>query len=641
MIFDSLISPKQAAATPAPHDDFWYSAIGLQTNSGIRLTPELAMRCTPVNASVKILSETVASLPLFVFQVIEGGKQKATNHPLYDLLHDRPNSWQSSFEWRETMQRNCALWGNAYSRIVPGPRGPVDELVPLASNRVTVRLLDNGRLRYEYSNQRGETEVYSQDEVFHLRWLSSEGYVGTSPIDELSEPVAMSLAAEAYGARFFQNDAQPNGWIEHPAHFGDDSARQRFRDGWQSAQTGENRHKTAVLEDGLKYHATGSSNRDSQYLETRKFQVEEVARIYNIPLPYLKDDARSTFANSEQKAIDFVVHTIRPWLVRWEQAMSRDLFIRPDLYFPQFSIDALLRGDIKSRYEAYGNAVTAGWITRNEVRELENRNPIDGLDEPLHQAALIPEGDDMAGEVEGFTSVMLGVFDERAQHEDRMARAIDDAVDHAHKDLVKRQAGYMQADERLGQLTEEAAKRIATREVRAARKALATKGHEGMKEWADEFYTRHAEFFSTAACVETARGDAYATASRADLLAAVHARSPEMLDEWEARRFKAAMEGVQRPVIQIVNEAQSPPVVEVTNEITNQIETPKVELQVEAPDVTVQVPEQVAPVVNVENKIEPAPVSVENKIETPTRSGKLRIVRDGGKILGAEEVEQL
>lgn len=395
MIFDRLFAAAaDEGQPPGPLDDYWYLPFQSgASETGLRISPEEAMRCSAVYASVMLLAQTVASLPLFVFRRGEDGisKRRATNHPLYDLLHARPNHWQSSFEFREMMQRNLALHGNAYAVIVAGPRGMVDALVPLHPNRVRVYLLDSGRLRYEHQARDGSTAKYTQDEILHLRGLSSDGYVGASPIEQLPEAVALSLAAEAYGARFFKNNARPTGVIEFASFFKDKEAKQKFIQAFQEAYSGPNMHRTAVLEHGMTYKPIGMTHDDAQLIEIRKLQVEEIARIYNIPLPYLKDDTKSNFANSEQKAIDFVVHTIRPWLVRWEQAYARALILRPDRFFAEHLVEGLQRGDIKSRYEAYGRAITAGWMTRNEARSRENLNPLPGLDEPLHQAALVEE----------------------------------------------------------------------------------------------------------------------------------------------------------------------------------------------------------------------------------------------------------
>lgn len=377
-----------AARGRDPGDDFWYSEVGLSTTAGVPVTEDNAMRTSAVFACVRVLAESVAQLPLILYERSGKGKERASTHPLYPIMRRSPNDQQTSYEFREMMQGHLALRGNAYALIEWTGSGRVGALVPQHPDRVEVEALPSGRIRYRVKTPETVTSAqqvrnYTSDEVFHLRGLSSDGVMGLSPITMARESVGMALAAEDYGARFFKNDARPRGVIQHPSHFKDQEAAKRFKKGWQKAHGGANRHKTAVLEDGMTYANIGMSNEDAQFIDVRKYQVNDLARIFRVPPHMIGDLERATFTNIEHQGLEFVIHTLGPWLVRWEQAIGRDLIRRPDQYFVEHLVDGLLRGDIETRYKAYAVAVTNGWLTRNEVRRMENMNPLDGLDEPL------------------------------------------------------------------------------------------------------------------------------------------------------------------------------------------------------------------------------------------------------------------
>lgn len=382
MLLSSIF--RKSAGPPDPTDDFWFSPLGWPSKAGPVVSAETAMRLSTVFACVRILAETAASLPLILYERLERGKQRAPDHPLYDVLHDQPNPWQTSFEWVEMMQAHVALRGNAYSEIVPGPRrGAVEQLVPFHPDRVQPMRLDNGGVRYQVDGGQRTLEAF---QMFHLRGLSTDGLEGLSPIDQAArEPVGIALAAEDYVSRFYANDAQPRGIIEWEGSFKNDDA-DKWKQSWQKAQTGARRHSVAVLEKGMKYHEVGMTNRAAQFIEARKFQKEDIAQIFRVPLHLLQALDRATFNNVEQLDLDFVTHTMRPWFRRWEQAIGMRLIVEDnDRFFAEFLVDALLRGDTAARYEAYSKAITDGWMTRNEAREKENLNPLDGLDEPLQQ----------------------------------------------------------------------------------------------------------------------------------------------------------------------------------------------------------------------------------------------------------------
>ena len=315
------------------------------------------MQLSAVYACVQVISKTIASLPLVVFKERpDGGADRAPNHPLFKVLHSQPNSWQTSFEFRQMMQAHLLLRGNAYAQIVPGPRGFVDQLLPLHPDRVRVKRLENGRLLYEVAMPSPQPVMkLTQDEMFHLRGLSSDGIVGRSVIDDYAfQTVGAAIATQEYGARFMQNNATPAGVLETPAKL-EEKAWKHLEDSWKGRNAGENQNGVRVLEQDLKFHAISITNRDAQVLEIKRFQVSDIARIFGVPPHKIGDLDRATFSNIEQQNIEFATDTIRPWCVCWEQRMERDLFLESeqDTYSAEFVMQGLLRGDTLSRFEAY------------------------------------------------------------------------------------------------------------------------------------------------------------------------------------------------------------------------------------------------------------------------------------------------
>lgn len=361
----------------------WFG--GQVSASGVQVTPYMARQITAVWCAVKILSESVASLPCFVYRRRPDGmgKDRQTSNPLHNLLHDQPNPWQSSFEWREMMQGHVCLRGNAYSEIFYDGRGGIRAILPLHPDRMRVYDITNEQigaqpLVYEYTPRNGPPRFLFADEVLHLKGLSDDGLVGLSPIHEFRETLGLAIGTETYAARFFGNYANPGGVLTHPKTLSG-PAVERLRAQWEQKHQGvENAHKVAVLEEGMTWQAIGVNPHDSQLLDSRKFSVSEIARIFRVPPHMLADLDRATFSNIEQQSIEFVVHTLRPWLVRWEQRLALALLTpkeRASGLFIEFNVDGLLRGDIQSRYAAYAVGRQWGWLSPNDVRALENMNP--------------------------------------------------------------------------------------------------------------------------------------------------------------------------------------------------------------------------------------------------------------------------
>ena len=345
---------------------------------------------TAVYCCVRILSEAVASLPLQFYRYTDdGGKEKAVEHPLYFLLHDEPNPEMTSFIFRETLMTHLLLWGNAYSQIIRNGKGEVVALYPLMPDRMKVDRDEHGRLYYEYTvydsddvdgrkgtNKVGRTVRLQPHDVLHIPGLGFDGLVGYSPIAMAKNAIGLAIATEEYGSKFFANGAAPSGVLEHPGTIKDPS---KVRESWQATFGGSgNANKIAVLEEGMKYTPISISPEQAQFLETRKFQIDEIARIFRVPPHMIGDLEKSSFNNIEQQSLEFVKYTLDPWVSRWEQAMVRAL-LTPDekkKYFFKFNVDGLLRGDYQSRMNGYATARQNGWMSANDIRELENLDRI-------------------------------------------------------------------------------------------------------------------------------------------------------------------------------------------------------------------------------------------------------------------------
>lgn len=390
-----LLAPQ---ASRDPGDERWWQAFSPMTASGQAVSEGRAMRTSAVYGCVKVLSESVGQLPIHVYQRVGEGRDRADDHPVEDLMR-YPNRINTGSEWRETMQGHVSLRGNAYSAIEVGVNRSINALVPMHPDRVTVRMTPDRELLYDYREPetvaRSAGKVtFLQGEVLHLRGLSDDGIMGLSPIQQMRESVGMALAAEDYGARFFANDTQGGMIIEMPGTFKDEAAAARFKLSWQEMGTGGNRHKVRVLEAGAKAQKLGMTNKDAQFLEARKYQLEDIARAFRVPLHLLNSLDRATFNNIEHLGLEFVVHTLGPWLNKWEEAIGRSLIGEDESrrFYVEFLVDAFLRGDIKSRYEAYASGISASWLAPNEVRKRENLSPLPGLDQPLQPLNMAPAG---------------------------------------------------------------------------------------------------------------------------------------------------------------------------------------------------------------------------------------------------------
>lgn len=364
------------------------------SSAGKNVNERSAMQMTAVYACVRILAESVASLPLHLYRSNEdGNKEKAKDHPLYVVLHDEPNPEMTSFIFRETLMTHLLLWGNAYAQIIRNGKGEVISIYPLIPNKMRVKRDDQTKeIIYEYHHEDGKV-VLTDFEVLHVPGLGFDGLIGYSPIAMAKNAIGMALATEEYGAKFFANGAQPGGVLEHPGIIKDP---ERVRNSWsQSFGGSSNSNKIAVLEEGMKYTPISISPEQAQFLETRKFQINEIARIFRVPPHMVGDLEKSSFSNIEQQSLEFVKYTLDPWVLRWEQAMNRALISKKDkqTYFISFNVDGLLRGDYESRMNGYATARQNGWMSANDIRTLENLDLIskeDGGDLYLVNGNMLP-----------------------------------------------------------------------------------------------------------------------------------------------------------------------------------------------------------------------------------------------------------
>lgn len=355
-----------------------------RSTSGISVNERTAMQTTAVYSCVRILAEAIASLPLHLYRYTDKGKERVFDHPLYHILHDEPNEEMTSFVFREVLMSHLLIWGNAYAQIIRDGRGQVLGLYPLLPDKMEVDRAENGELYYIYTRNTEENPNFKdygriylrREDVLHIPGLGFDGLVGYSPIAMAKNAVGMTLACEEYGASFFANGATPGGVLEHPGVLKDPT---KVRDSWHKVYGGSrNAGKVAVLEEGMKYQQIGIPPEEAQFLETRKFQINEIARMYRIPPHMVGDLEKSSFSNIEQQSLEFVKYTLDPWVVRWEQALQKALLLPQEKneYFIKLNVDGLLRGDYASRMNGYAVGRQNGWLSANDIREMEDQNPI-------------------------------------------------------------------------------------------------------------------------------------------------------------------------------------------------------------------------------------------------------------------------
>lgn len=380
-------NPSTSLSNPAA----WLTSLFNSSKSGVNVSEDNALTFSAVYAAVRIISETIASIPLNVYVHDGESRSTALEHPVQELLAHTPNAVSSSFTFRETLAAHLVLYGNAYAKINFNEAGRPVSLIPMHPQDVRVKLVDGEKV-FTYKDK----ETFLDYEVLHIVGLSFNGLTGKSPIQVAREAIAIGLAAQEYGARFYSNGANTGGVITAPGRLSSE-AIQRLKQSWNRANSGLSAaHGTAILEEGMKYDKIGLDPEAAQFLQSRKFQVNEIARIFRIPPSYLADlDNSSTRANVEQQAIQFVRDCITPYVRRFEVELNRKLFRDNERnYYAYFSVEGLMRGDLKGRYDAYAVARNWGWLSVNDIRDLENLNPIEGGDVYLTPLNMQRAGED-------------------------------------------------------------------------------------------------------------------------------------------------------------------------------------------------------------------------------------------------------
>lgn len=379
------LAATEGGNAPSAVDNYWYRPVGQESATGVRVTPEMAMRLSAVYACGRIISRTIAAMPLKIYQQLDRGAQPVPMHPLYPLLARRPNPRQTAFEFRELMQWHLCFRGNAYAEIVPGPRGPnYGALNPIHPDRVTPVIKTDGSIAYEVLQPNGTKETLVQSEMFHLRGLSNDGLKGLSPISDFCiDTVGVALAAQETVGRSYKQGNMLSGVLSSPYKI-NDTAYEHMVQSWKDAYSGvRNAGKVAILEQDTKFTAVSVSSKDAELLASRRWHVTDIARIFNMPPHKIADMSAATYSNIEHQALEFLQDCMMPWIVQWEQTIARDLILESeqDSIFAKFNVDAMQRADIKTRFESYSLAIQNEVMNPNEAREKEDMNPYEGGDE--------------------------------------------------------------------------------------------------------------------------------------------------------------------------------------------------------------------------------------------------------------------
>lgn len=384
-----------------PNDERVWAGWAPPTRSGVRMDANRAMTVSAVWAAVRVVSETVGMLPLHLYRRRDdGGKEPAREHPIEVVLSQRPNPWQTPMEFREMMQGHVELRGNAYARILPGRLGPVDQLVQVHPDLVDPEQLDDGEIVYHVRDRNGQRTTYLADEIFHLRGLSSDGVKGLSTIAYARESLGLTSATEEYASRLFGQGTIVRGLLKHPGTFKKPDTARRIREDFRTFAGGlNNAGDTVVLEEGMSWERIGLTNEDAQFLELREHQISDVARWFRLQPHAIGDLRRATFTNIEHQGLELVTYSFMARFRRWEQAIARSLIVRDDVYFAEFLVDGLLRGDIESRYRAYATGRNWGWLSANDIRAKENMNPIEDGDIYLQPANMTPADGESANQM--------------------------------------------------------------------------------------------------------------------------------------------------------------------------------------------------------------------------------------------------
>lgn len=611
-----LLNPK-AATLRDPPDWFYESIGGNKTSAGIRVNETSAWNVSGVYACIRIISETIASLPLSVYRNLDRGKEQLSNHHIHRLLHDTPNEEMTAMVFRETLSNNLLSWGNAYAEIQRNGSNRPIALWPLLSSRVTPERNQNGQIQYKLVEDSGNIRYLNPMDVLHIPGMGFNGIVGQSVIRLAKETVGLTLASEEFGATFFGNGAHASGVLEHPEQIGSD-AHERLRKNWNEMHQGsKNSNKVAILEEGMKWKPITIPPDDAQFLETRKFQMEEIARWYNVPPHKIGILDKATFSNITEQSIGFVVDTIRPWLVRWEQEINRKLFSQNERnLFVKHNASGLMRGDPKTRSEFYAKLFNLGAMSPNDIREMEDENPV-------------PDGDTY---YRPLNMQELGAV-EPVEKEDNT---------------------------REDKLTESIAQRLATKEQKAVEQAIKNRAGNkgrGFNTWARNFYRKYTSVVADGLAVDQEKARHYTNETCEALIGFVSTNDVDAINDWYTSRADELKNLHSLKLTQIhktiVNVSNPEPLVNVTtpdisvnvpplqieNVINNMMDATTVEIKNEiiVPDVTVNNEINIAePIVNIENKVDTPIVNIENNVNVEVPEGERQVTferdRDGNII---------
>ena len=496
-IISGMFEKRSQLTNPEP---WLLKALGyMPTYSGVTVTEETAVRMTAVFSCIRLLSWTLAFLPLPVYERVEPkGKTRAPRHPNYRLVHDRPNPEQTAFSWKALKMAHLCLYGNAYSEIEFDRNGRPVALWPIPPWRVQVKRTENMEKVYELSLPNGKQKILRPFQIIHILGLSTDGMKGLSPIAAARQAIGLGLAAEEFGARFFGEGANVGGVAEHPGKLseaGSTNLRNQLNEKY--AGLGKS-HRIMLLEEGMKYQRVGIPPNDAQFLDTQKFQVSQIARLYNVPLHMLQEHEKSTSWGTglEEMVLGFIKFTMSPWFVNWEQELNWKLFDEreQDKHFVEFVVEGLLRGDSKARAEFYNRIFQVGGFSVNDILEKENMNPIgpegDEHFVPMNmvplKAAVDETPDERAYRLRAAAEIERGQAAEPPPHRE------------AHNIEKRSAATRHRIAKTYKRIFEDAGKRIVKRESEAimskAKELLGSRNKDSFLGWLEEFYQKHPDY---------------------------------------------------------------------------------------------------------------------------------------------------
>lgn len=497
-IFGSLFEKREddaSAARLAAFEAWMDTSFGFRmASAGVKVDEESVVQLVAAFACIRLLSETLGSLPFIVYErKAAGGRDRVRNHPLYPLLHDLPNPEMTAMDFRSCMMVNCLIWGNAYAEKVVDGAGDLVGLYPIVSPRVEMKRATSGQLEYLVSLPDGKKTTLPADRIFKISFLSPNGLSGYRPLMLMQEAFGSAIATNQFSAKFFKNGAAASGTVEYPDSLSE-TAYERFKKDFEEKYGGiGNAHRLIFLEEGMKFTRLSTPPNEAQMLETRKFHVEEAARFFNVPPHMIQDLSRATFSNIEHQSISFAQYSIRPWAVRWEQAVYRDLFSPAERqnYFAEILLEGLMRGDQQSRYQAYAIGRQWGWLSADDVRELENMNTLPDGQGSIY---LVPMNMVPADQIEDLGKVGSSKEDQASVGEDDSDRSAGEPRAADPVPAKKRQVAAMRARVVNGHSRAylDVGARIVKRETadirKAVKKYLTERSSTEFSLWLEEYY---------------------------------------------------------------------------------------------------------------------------------------------------------